>query len=41
MKQAAMRSISGERYSNTVFAVMNRLRKMEFDDFPVGEKMQI
>ena len=41
MKQAAMRSISGERYSNTVFAVMNRLRKMEFDDFHAGERMDV
>ena len=36
-----MRSISGERYANTVFAVMNRLRRMEFDDFPVGEKIEL
>ncbi|MCI8612465.1 MAG: hypothetical protein HFE48_02040 [Clostridia bacterium] len=41
MKQATMRSISGERYANTVFAVMNRLRRMEFDDFPVGEKIEL
>lgn len=41
MKQAAMHGISGERYANTVFAVMNRLRKTEFDDFRVGEKIEL
>ena len=34
-----MRSLAGERYANTVIAVMNRLRRMEFEDVNVGEKI--
>ena len=39
VKQATMRSLAGERYANTVIAVMNRLRRMEFEDVNVGEKI--
>lgn len=41
VKQATMRSLAGERYANTVLAVMNRLRRMEFDEVNVGEKITL
>lgn len=41
VKQAAMRSIAGERYANMVIAVMNRLRKIELDDINVGDRIEL
>lgn len=41
LKQAAMRSVSGERYANTVFAVIDRLRRLDFDEVPVGETIEL
>lgn len=41
LKQAAMRNVSGERYANTVFAVINWLRKLDFDEVPVGESIEL
>lgn len=41
VKQATMRNLAGERYANTVIAVMNRLRRLEFDEVCIGEKITL
>lgn len=41
LKQAAMHNVSGERYANTVFAVINWLRRLDFDEVPVGEVIEL